>query len=184
MKQPAAVRLKRGKSHTGGSSYDALALLTASHKSVAGMLRAHTRGERTATPLGKGKSALRICHQLQILRALKEEILYPAADAVLDGRAGGVLAEARVEQVTVRDLIERIEDMPARDPLFDWTMRALASHVLRQFKLEESELFPKLRHSKLDLQGTGELLASRQLELATRRPDSSVYRKGKRVLRG
>src|SRR5687767_4340357 len=148
------------------------------------MLRAHERAARTATPLAKGKSALRICHHLQILGALKDEIFYPAATAVLDGRATDVLAEARVEHATINDLIGRIEDMPARDELFDWTMKALAGHVLRQVKLEEQELFARLRHSKLDLKGTGELLASRQLELGTRRPDSSVFRQGKRVLRG
>ena len=184
MKQPAAARSKRGKSRAGGSSYDALALLSATHKSVTAMLRAHERAARTATPLAKGKSALRICHQLQILGELKCEILYPAATAVLDGRATGVLAEARVEHATIQGLIGRIEDMPARDELFDWSMKALASHVLRKVRIEEQELFPRLRHSKLDLQGTGELLASRRLELGTRRPDSSVFRQGRRVLRG
>ena len=148
------------------------------------MLRAHERAARTATPLAIGKSALRICHQLQILGALKDEIFYPAATAVLDGKAAGVLAKARVEHATIKDLIDRIEDLPVRDELFDWTMKALASHVVREVKLEEQELFPRLRHSKLDLEGTGELLASRRLELGTRRPDSSVFRQGKRVLRG
>jgi hypothetical protein len=148
------------------------------------MLRAHERGARSATPLVKGKSALRICHQLEILAALKNEIFYPAATAVLEGRAAGVLAEARVEQATIKDLVDRIEDLPARDELFDWTVKALGSHVLRQVKLEEQELFPRLRHSKLDLEGTGEKLASRRLELGTRRPDSSVFRQGKRVLGG
>jgi hypothetical protein len=184
VKQPAATRTKRGKSRAGGNSSDALTLLSAIHKSVVAALRAYERAGRTATPLAKGKSALRICHQLQILGALKDEIFYPAAAAVLDGKASGALAEPRVEQATIKDLIERIEDMPARHELFDWTMKALAVHVRRQFKLEEDELFRRLRHSKLDLEGTGELLVSRQLELATRRPDSSTFRQGKRVLRG
>jgi hypothetical protein len=151
---------------------------------VAAMLRAYERRRRTASRIAKGKSALRICHLLQIHGAIKDEIFYPAAATVLDGKASGILAEARVEHETVRGLVERIEDMPASHELFDWTMKALGAHALRQFKLEEDELFPRLRHSKLDLKGIGELLASRQLELSTRRPDSSVFRRGKRVLRG
>ena len=103
---------------------------------------------------------------------------------MLAGKAGDVLAEARVEQETVLNLCQRIEDMPARDELFDWTMKALGTHALRQFKLEEEELFPRLRHSKLDLQGTGERIASRQLELSTKKPDARIFRAGRRVLRG
>jgi hypothetical protein len=184
VKQSSAAQLKRGKSRDGSSSYDALAILAATHKSVAAMLRAYERERKKATPVAKGKNALRICHMLQIHGAIKDEIFYPAASAVLGGKASELLAEARVEHETIRDLCQRIEEMPARHELFDWTMKALGSHTLRQFRLEEEELFPKLRHSRLDLKGTGERLASRHLELSTKRPDSKVFRDGKRVLRG
>lgn len=165
-------------------AFDALALLTDTHKSVKAMLRDYERRRRKATRLDRGKRALRICHLLAIHGAVKQEIFYPAAARVLEGKAAGALAEARVEQHTIDGLVERIEDMPARDELFDWTVQALGRHVDRQFTLEEKELFPKLRHSRLDLRGTGEQLASRQLELGTKRPDAEVFRQGKRVLRG
>jgi len=183
VKHPAAAQFERGKSRDG-DPYDALVLLADTHKSVAAMLRDYTRRRRSATRLDKGKRALRICHMLSIHGAVKQEIFYPAAASVLGGKAAAALNEARVEQHTIDGLVERIEDMPARDELFDWTVQALGRHVHRQFKLEEQELFPRLRHSKLDLKGTGELLASRQLELSTRKPDRQVFHRGKRVMRG
>ncbi|HYC66099.1 MAG TPA: hemerythrin domain-containing protein [Reyranellaceae bacterium] len=183
VKHPAAAQFKRGKSRDS-DPYDALVLLTDTHKNVTAMLRDYERRRRRSSQLDKGKRALRICHMLSIHGAVKQEIFYPAAASVLSGKAEGALNEARVEQHTIDGLVERIEDMPARDELFDWTVHALGRHVSRQFEIEEKEVFPKLRHSRLDLRGTGELLASRQLELSTRKPDRHVFHRGKRVMRG
>lgn len=183
MKHPAAAQFKRGRSRAG-DPFDALVLLSDTHKRVAAMLRDYERHRKSATHLARGKRALRICHMLAIHGAVKREIFYPAAAEILGAKAAGALNEARVEQHTIDGLVERIEDMTARDELFDWTVRALRRHVERQFELEEDELFPRLRHSRLDLQGTGERLASRQLELSTKRPDSAVFRRGKKVMGG
>ena len=184
MTRPAAAQFKRGKSREGGDPYDALVLLAATHKAVAAMLRDYARRRKTASTADKGKRALRLCHLLAIHGAIKREIFYPAAQRVLDGKAGDVLAAARVEQATIEGLIDRVESMSARDELFDWTVKALGEHASRQFALEEKELFSQLRRTKFDVHGLGEQMASRQLELSTKPPDRGVFREGKRVMRG
>jgi hypothetical protein len=101
---------------------------------------------------------------------------------VLGKKAGKMLLEARVEHDVVKSLVEKLEHLPARQATFDATLKVLADLVARHFEEEEDELFAKLRHSKLDLAGLGELLAARQLELGTASPDKKTFAEGRRVL--
>ena len=57
--------------------------------------------------------------------------------------------------------------MPSDDPTFDSTVMVLAEQAGRHMKKEEDEVFPRLRHSRLDLVGTGERMAARKTQLAT-----------------
>ena len=184
MTRPAAAQFKRGKSREGGDPYDALVLLGATHKAVAAMLRDYARHRKSAGAADKGKRALRLCHLLSIHGEIKREIFYPAAQRVLNGKAADALAAAYVEQQTIDGLIDRVESMPARHELFDWTVKALGEHVTRQFATEEKTLFSQLRRTKLDLHGLGEQMASRQLELSTKAPDRRLFHQAKRVMRG
>lgn len=184
MTNAAAVQFSRGRTRDGGDPYNALELIGATHKAATSLLRDYRRRRSVSTTLEKGKRALRICRLLSIHGAIKREIFYPSAERVLGSKASHPLLSARTEQDTIDGLIDRIEAMPARHELFDWTVDTLARHAALQFRIEEADLFPKLRHSKLDLRGLGEQLASRQLELATRPVNRRGIAKAKRVMRG
>lgn len=81
-------------------------------------------------------------------------------------------------------LISKIEETPADDPLFDSMIEVLATYVARHVKVEEEQIFPKVRHSRLDLLGTGERLAARRLELSTAHLDRQAVRRARTVMGG
>ena len=64
--------------------------------------------------------------------------------------------------------------MSSDHPTFDSTVMVLAEQAARHMKKEEDEIFPRLRHSRLDLVGTGERMAARKTQLGdgTYRPQA------------
>jgi hypothetical protein len=81
-------------------------------------------------------------------------------------------------------LIEKIEDMPSDHPTFDSTVMMLAEQAERHMKNEEDEVFPRLRHSGLDLVGTGERMAARKAQLATAPIDRRLIHQARKVMGG
>jgi hypothetical protein len=51
-------------------------------------------------------------------------------------------------------------------------------------KKEEDEIFPRLRHSRLDLMGTGERMAARKTQLATAPIGRRLIRQARKVMGG
>jgi len=148
------------------------------------MFHAYQRRRRHADRLEKGKLALRICQALTIHATIEQEIFYPAVAAALDDESDDLLGRANVEHGGIQGLISKIEDTPADDPQFDSMIEVLATYVARHVKAEEEEIFPKVRHSRLDLLGTGERLAARKLELSTAHLDRQVVRRARKVMGG
>ncbi len=182
MKAVAATRVEKGRAADPIKPHNALTMLAAEHKTLLAMFRDYERGRGAATRHAKGKLALRICHLLSLHLGLEEEIFYPAVERVLGKKAQGMMSEARVEHASMRSLIETLENESARDPTFDATVRVLGAQVRQHFTEEEEEVFPLVRRSKLDLAGVGERLASRELEISTRRPGKNTFREGRKVL--
>ncbi len=176
-----AAHAQRGKAE---NPHDALVLLTAEHNEIDKLAREFERVRKTADTVDKGKAALRLCHALERYAAIKREVFYPAAAAVLAGEDKELLGEARVKHDGMQDLIEKAESTPADDPSFDATVTVLAEQAGRLMKQEEEELFPRLRHSRLDLLGTGERMAARKTELGTAPIDREQVRQARKVMRG
>ncbi len=153
------------KSQSKSPSHDALKLLAADHAALLAMFRDYERTGKGGDSVEKGKQALRLCHRLSILCAIKEEIFYPAVHAVLGKDAAAILEGALAAQGTMRGQISRIEQMQAGD-----------------FAEEEDGLFAKLRHSGFDLVGTGEKLETRRLQLSTAPAGIAEIREARRVL--
>ena len=78
-----AAHAQRGKAEL--NPHDALVLLTAEHNEIDKLAREFERIRKTADSADKGKAALRLCHSLERYAAIKHEVFYPAADAVLAG---------------------------------------------------------------------------------------------------
>jgi hypothetical protein len=182
-----AAHAQRGHTQRGGADanpHDALVLLTADHNVIDKLAREFDRARKADDPLEKGKVALRICHALEIYAAIKHEVLYPAADAILEGDDKALLGKARVRHDGIHELIDKVENTPAGDPTFDALVAVLGEEARRLMRQEEEELFPRLRHSQLDLLGTGERMAARRTELATAPIDRETIRQARKVMTG
>ena len=147
------------------SQQDALQLLMAEHREVKALFQ---RYEKMAEAGGKGDErmllASQICVALAVHTQVEEEILYPAARTVLT-KDEDIVDEAYVEHASVKSLIAQIKTMTSDQPLFDAKVHVLGEYVDHHVKEEETEVFPKLRKTSLDLDAMGERLADRRKQL-------------------
>ena len=159
--QPAA----RGHSASLDSRQDILQRLIAEHREVKAMFEQY---HKLAEQGGKGDErmllASQICVALALHTQIEEEILYPAARDVLT-RNENLVDEAYVEHAGAKTLIAQLKTMTSDQPLFDAKVKVLGEYIDHHVQEEESELFPKLRRSALDLEAMGEQIAWRKRQL-------------------
>ena len=127
------------KTSSSSRQKDAIQLLKADHREVEKLF-----GQFTKARAGERKMQLsrKICMELRVHTQIEEEILYPMSRDFL--KEDDIVNEAIVEHQAAKDLIEQIEH-----------------HV----KEEETEYFPELKKTDMDLKGIGEQLAMRKKEL-------------------
>ena len=144
---------------------DALQLLMAEHREVKAMFQQY---EKLAEAGGKGDErmllASQICVALTVHTQVEEEILYPAAREVLT-KDEDIVDEAYVEHAGAKSLIAQIKTMTTDQPLFDAKVKVLGEYIDHHVKEEETEFFPKLRKTSLDLVAMGEQIAERKKQL-------------------
>lgn len=136
------------------SPADAIALLKADHRKVEELFsefEAATRADR------KGRIAAQICEELTVHAAVEEQGFYPPARAAL-GEDADLIAEASVEHASLKWLIAQIENEVPSDDLYDAKVKVLKEYVAHHVKEEESEIFPKLKKTDLDLVDLGQEL--------------------------
>ena len=165
-------------------SHDALALLTADHNEIEKLGREFERTRKSLDTAAKGKLALRFSHFLLRHIAVKQEVLYPSARAVLDEATRDAVDKAAVALGELRRQVEAMESTSADHSEFDARMTALVTDACRSVKWEQEKIVPKLRHSRLDLVGIGELMAGRHAELATLPLDRDTIHTARRVMGG
>jgi hypothetical protein len=179
-----AAQAERGLAKAKASPHDALVFLTANYNEVDKLAQEFERRRRSADTVEKGKLALRICHALALQARIKKQVFYPAAAAVLEGDDRELLARTRVEQDELIHLVLRVESMPADGADFEAAVLVLAEHARQHMKHEEEDLFARLRHSGLDLLGTGERMAALDAELATTPIGRRQIRRARKVMAG
>ena len=149
----------------GQAAPDALQLLMAEHREVKALFQAY---QTLADAGGKGDErmllASQICVALSVHTQVEEEILYPAARTVLP-RDEDLVDEAYVEHAGAKSLIAQIKTMTSDQPLFDAKVKVLGEYIDHHVKEEESEFFPKLRQTALDLGAMGDQIAARKKQL-------------------
>jgi hemerythrin superfamily protein len=104
-----------------------------------------------------------VCEDLKVHTTLEEEIFYPAAREAIDD--DDIMNEASVEHETAKMLIEQLENMQADDPNYHATFTVLGEYVRHHIQEEETEMFPAVKKSDLDLQALGEKMRARKEEL-------------------
>lgn len=141
---------------------DAIALLKQDHRTVEALFDEFEDAEEQE----QSDLAERICNMLTVHAQIEEEILYPAAKEALDEEeAADLVNEAAVEHQSAKDLIAKIESMTPDDEYFESTVKVLGEYVKHHVKEEESELFPALKKTELDLKEMGSQLAERKFAL-------------------
>jgi hypothetical protein len=140
---------------------DALDLLRAEHEAI----RRHFDDfeltlEHPVDHVLKAAIAGRIGVACRLHFQLEEELLYPAARSVL--HADALVEHALCDHAGSRELIARLDASQPQDADFDATVAVLAAYVVPHMEEEERELFPRLRHSPLDLVPLGRRMVVRQ----------------------
>jgi hemerythrin superfamily protein len=156
-------------SHAAAASHDApqdaLALLMAEHREVKALFQ---RYQKLAEAGGRGDErmllASQICVALTVHTQMEEEILYPAAREALT-KDEDIVDEAYVEHAGAKSLIAQIKTMTSDQPLYDAKVKVLGEYIDHHVREEETEFFPKLRKTALDLDAMGERLAARKKQL-------------------
>ena len=140
-----------------------LELLREDHRRVQALLdRFEALGEKGDRRV-KERVARQVCAELLLHARLEESILYPLSREALD--IGDKIDEAEVEHEGVENLIQKLNDMDADDDQFDATVKVLGEQVKHHVEEEESEMFPAIQASGMDLDALGDELATRRQEL-------------------
>ena len=142
---------------------DAIALLKEDHATVTALFEQFEKAGKGAKEK-KLKLARTICNELKVHAQIEEEIFYPAVRAVLP-KEKDLLDEADVEHQGAKRLIAELDAMQPDDDLFDAKVTVLSEYIKHHVKEEHTEMFPKVKKSKIDLRELGMRLAFRKGEL-------------------
>jgi hemerythrin-like domain-containing protein len=144
---------------------DAIALLKEDHRTVKQLFEQFEDADETQM----SAIATRVCQLLTVHAQLEEEILYPAAKQAFEEEESeeelDLVNEAAVEHGTAKDLIAKIEAMTPEHEAFKATVTVLGEYIEHHVKEEETELFPALKKSELDLKELGAQLFERKAAL-------------------
>lgn len=152
---------------TQGSSGErnAVGLLVQDHKRVQKLFKDFEKADRDDEESVR-ELVETACLELQIHSMLEEEIFYPAVRAHGQGDVEDLLNEAEVEHEAVDELIAKLRELEASDPMYCAYFSVLAEYVRHHVKEEEQELFPKVEGMPaLDLRQIGEDMRLRREEL-------------------
>ena len=145
---------------------DALEVLSHGHEQTRALADECRRFARcVSTDRGIRQLAETLCRAMHRMAELEEELFYPAARAVLTGCNAVALAE--LEHATAREIIRQMQLADPCEARYEALVLALTDCVERHARLEQAELFPRLRESCMDLAALGERLSRRQRELDT-----------------
>ncbi|HSV04824.1 MAG TPA: hemerythrin domain-containing protein [Phenylobacterium sp.] len=158
-KSSSARKSTTAKKAGSTRSKDAIAVLKAQHREVEKLFGLFTKakGDRQAN------LCRQICMELKVHTQIEEELLYPQAhDEINDPE---LVDESLVEHRAAKELIAQIEGTDQADEMFAARMQVLQEQIEHHVKEEETELFPKIRKSDMDLKRIGEQLQQRTSEL-------------------
>ena len=94
-------------------------------------------------------------------------MFYPDVKAALKDKE--LVPEAAIEHGTIKNLIAQIEGDEPGSEMYDARIKVLSEYVKHHVKEEESEMFPKIKQSSLDLAELGARMAERQENLRAAR---------------
>ncbi len=146
------------------AAQDAIQLLRADHKAVSGLFADY---ENTDSSKKKQSLVAEICTALSVHAQIEEEIFYPAVTVVLKDKL--MVPEARIEHISIKDLAAQLEGVEPDGEMYDAKVKVLSEYVEHHVKEEQTEMFPKVNASSIDLVELGARMASRKAALLAAR---------------
>jgi hemerythrin-like domain-containing protein len=156
------------KTQSSNGERDAIEMLVEDHKRVQKLLKEFEKTERDDGAAVR-ELVETACMELQIHSMLEQEIFYPAvrshvADNDMDSQ--DLLNEAEVEHEAIDELITKLQELEADDPMYCAHFAVFGEYVKHHIKEEEKELLPEVKKMKaLDLQQLAEDMRLRREEL-------------------
>ncbi|RZI58225.1 MAG: hemerythrin domain-containing protein [Rubrivivax sp.] len=141
-------------------SPDAVSLLRADHKLVAGLFE---QFEKSRSVAKKKQLVAQICLELTVHAQVEEEIFYPEVQAALKDKE--LVPEARVEHQSIKDLIAAVEGVEPGGDDYDAKVKVMSEWVKHHVKEEQNEMFPKAKKAGLDMADLGQRIQQRKDEL-------------------
>jgi hemerythrin superfamily protein len=141
---------------------DAISLLKEDHASVRKAFKEFEKMDHEDTATMQ-ELVTQVCSELKVHTTIEEEIFYPAVREKIED--DDLMNEARIEHNSAKDLIGQLEGMESDDPMYAPTFTVLCEYVDHHATEEETEMFPKVKKLKLDLDALGEQMMARKEEL-------------------
>lgn len=132
-----------------GKKHDAINQLVADHAQVKKLFKQFDKLAAKDDIVGKAAIANEICVELTVHALAEEEVFYRAARPAIHD--DDLLNEANIEHDSAKDLIAQIQAMNPKDPMYDARVTVLGEYIEHHVEEEETEMFPKVRKTKLDL---------------------------------
>jgi hemerythrin superfamily protein len=145
---------------------DAIDMLIADHKKVQKAFKDFEKLKDGRSKKGKSDIVRQTCADLTVHTKIEEEIFYPAARKAI--KDADLMDEATVEHAGAKDLIAQLESMQPGDDLYDAKFTVLGESINHHVKEEQTDMFPKVRKTKLDLVALGRQMAQRKAELESK----------------
>ncbi len=149
---------------------DAIKLLKDDHAAVEKLFDKYEKGHHKMSDSQKRGIAGEICQMLTVHTQIEEEIFYPACLEAEIKEAEDLMAEAKVEHQSAKDLIAKIEGGRPGSAEYDAWVIVLGEYIKHHVKEEHTEIFPEVRKSDLDLKDLGMRMAERKEELMGQGP--------------
>jgi len=146
---------------------DAVSDLMADHRAVEDLFKQFRKAK--GDDAKKQQIAQTIVAELRVHMALEEEIFYPESRPFVDEQ--DTVNEAEVEHASAKELMNQIEAMAPSDDYYDAKVKVLCEMIDHHVEEEETEYFPEVRRSEMDLRAVGEKMRARKAELNKKKPN-------------
>src|SRR5690348_6595755 len=164
----AASRSTGARKSAGPRGRSAIAILRADHKMVDELFQQY---EKAKAQTRKQALVERICSELTVHTTVEEEVFYPSIRKVLKDQS--LMDEADVEHASAKEMIKQLQAGKPGDDHYDAKVKVLGEYIRHHVKEEQTEMFPKVQKTKLDLSELGAQIETRKAELSAEQGDAS-----------
>ena len=154
---------KQDKDDTAAEHTEGIKELTDDHNRVRDLFKYFAQLEGAGPTDARITVVEDICKELTIHAAIEEELFYPAARAAINDNE--LINEAEIEHAVLKYLMQQLIPANKSDERFLAKVTVLREYAKHHMNAEETEVFPRVKRSKLDLAALDQELAVRKKAL-------------------